>query len=332
MVYIYKKSIGNKNYYYLRASVKAQDRLITKDIAYLGNNIKDIQAKLDNLSPRYKKEIRKTYSTINKFIEANYFLDKIESKKLKKDDYLTEKEKIEACALHWRSIHKKRHKLTQKDYLDNFIVDFAFNTTSQEGNTITLKETYNLLMQQRTPKNKSLREIYDLKNTEKVFFDMIDNKEDISHRLICKIHDNLLENIDDRKGYRTADVRVFRSRFKSTPFQFIKDDIDILLKWYKENKRTLHPFVLAIAFYHKFEKIHPFFDGNGRTGRILLNYILLQDDYPPIVHKKKYRESYLRLLSKADEENIDSISLIRYKDLIGFSAKEYYNTYWNTFL
>ncbi len=334
MVYIYKKTIGNKEYYYLRASVREKGKIVVKDLLYLGNNINEIKARLKNVPSKYSKEIRKAYKTLHKFIDFNIYLEKSKALKLKKDIFLSKEsaENIEACRLHWHDKFTSLDSKTKQETLKNFVIDFAFNTTSIEGNTITLREAQNLLAENLTPKNKTLREIYDLQNTEIVFFDIFNKKEkEISHEFICSTHDSLLKNIDSRQGYRTADVRVFRAKFDSTPAQYIKADMNILLKWYDENKSKLPPFVLAVIFHHKFEKIHPFMDGNGRTGRMLLNYILLKNKYPPIVIRKKNRAEYLEQLSKADKCDIAKIDS-SYGGLIEFAAFEMYDNYWNMFL
>ncbi|HIH32587.1 TPA: Fic family protein [Candidatus Woesearchaeota archaeon] len=334
MAYIYRKTVGGKDYYYLRASVRKQNKVLAKDILYLGDDINSIRDKIKDIPHKYSEQIKKTYKTINKFIEFNLYLEKVRALKLKKDPFLAKEsqESIESCKLHWTQAFSKQDELTGEEILKNFIVEFAFNTTSIEGNTISLDQAQKLLVDNLTPKNKSLREIYDLQNTEKVFMKLfLDRKKDISHDLICQIHDSLLENIDSRKGYRTQDVRVFKAHFKSTSWPYVKTDMNILLKWFKENKGKLHPFVLAVMFHHKIEKIHPFMDGNGRTGRILMNYILLQQDYPPIIITKKNRTKYLDNLHKADECPINKANDL-YTDLIEFSSSEYSDNYWNIFL
>jgi hypothetical protein len=176
MVYIYKKKIGTKEYYYLRASTKVNGKLVTKDLAYLGNSIKEVKNKINKL-PQFSKEIRKAYKTITKFKESNYFLEQSKKIKLKKNKFLLkeELEKIEACKLHWLKIFNKLDKLTKKEILKEFIIEFAFNTTSLEGNTITLKQAQTLLIEKITPKDKPLREIYDLQNTERAFFSLFEN-------------------------------------------------------------------------------------------------------------------------------------------------------------
>jgi Fic family protein len=334
MVYIYKKPVGNKNYYYLRASEKKGKKLITKDIAYLGSTIEEVKTNIDKLS-KYKEQIRKSYRVINLFLESNHFLEKANRLKLKKDEYLKDKtDEIEACRLHYGQVFQKNDEKTKNEILKEFIIEFAYNTTSIEGNTINLDEARNLLNEGITPKNKTLREVFDLQNTEKVFFDLIDTKlnEELSHELIIKIHDGLLENIDERKGYRTTDVRIIRSNFDASPGKYVKTDMGLLLKWYSENKSKLHPVVLSVVFQHKFEKIHPFSDGNGRTGRMIMNFILLQNNFPPLIIHKKTRANYLEAMREADEVDLWKIDKKKYDSLISYCIDEFIETYWNIFL
>ncbi len=332
MVYIYKKIVGGKPYYYLRISERKGKRVIAKDIAYLGNKIEEVKKNIDKLSD-YKEEIRKAHKTISLFLESNYYLEKVKSLKLKKDEFLKEKlEELESCKLHYNKIFLKEEKLTKQEILKNFLIEFAFNTTSIEGNTINLIEAKNLLQEGLTPKDKTLREIYDLQNTEKVFFDIINLKGKLNHDFIIKIHDRLMENIDPRKGYRTTDVRVIKSNFDATPAKYVNTDMNLLLKWYQEYENKLHPFVLAAIFHHKFEKIHPFADGNGRTGRMLLNYLLLTKGYPPIIIHKATRKEFLEAMRIADNSELSKSEVKNYSNLVQFSADEMINGYWGIFL
>jgi fido (protein-threonine AMPylation protein) len=332
MVYIYKKPIGKKNYYYLRASKQSGKKMVTKDIAYLGNSIDETKKNIEKLT-KYKGEIRKSYKKINTFLESNHFLERIQKLKLKKDDFLKERtEEVEACKLHYKEVFNKLDKLTKKEILKNYIIEFAYNTASIEGNTINLEEARNLLNEGITPKNKTLREIYDLQNTEKVFFEILSAKDELNHELIIKIHDKLLENMDNRKGYRTTDIRVIKSNFEATPGKYVKTDMDLLLKWHNEYKGKINPLVLAIIFHHKFEKIHPFSDGNGRTGRMLMNYILLKNSLPPTIIHKKSREEYLGHMREADECDLWKIDEKHYSGLISYSVEEFIYAYWSIFL
>lgn len=333
MVYVYKKIVGGKPYYYLRASEKKGKKLVTKDIAYLGSSIDEVKNNLDGLE-KYKDKIRKSYKVINSFLESNLFLEKANKLKLKKDKFLGDKtEDIEACKIHYNANFERLDKLTRKETFQNYIIEFAYNTASIEGNTINLEEARNLLNEGITPKEKTLREIYDLQNTEKVFFSLFDIGDvKLAHELIIEIHDKLLENIDARKGYRTQDIRVVKSNFDATPGKYVKTDMELLLKWYDNNLGKLHPLVLAVVFHHKFEKIHPFMDGNGRTGRMLVNYILMNNHLPPTIIHKKTRKEYLNAMREADESSLWKLEEDKYKILINYGIDEFIETYWSIFL
>ena len=333
MAYVYKKIINGKPYYYLRVSKRIKEKIIVKDIAYLGNDAVKLEAKLKKLPSLYKREIRKAYKNIKKFIQEEYYLKKIKKIKLKENPYIDKNilEEIEAIKLHFNnSFLKKDNRILDETY-KNFLVDFAFNTTSLEGNTITLSEANRLLRENLVPKNRTLREIYDIQNTEKVFFDIMNFKKQINHEFTIQIHDKLMENIDARKGYRAHDIRVFKSRFEATPVPYIKADIGILLKLYEKFDNKIHPLILAGVFHQKLEKIHPFSDGNGRTGRMILCYMLMKKKYPPLIIRKSTRGSYLDAMSVGDRADLSNIGPKYYKDLIMYLAEELIRSYWNNF-
>ncbi len=332
MAYIYKKKAGEKTYYYLRASERKGNKVIVKDIAYLGSSLDEVKKALDKL-PKYSAQIRKAYRTIHNFLESNRYLEKAGALKLKKDEFLGDMLlEVEACKIHYNAEFKKQHLLTRQQIIKNFVIEFAYNTTAIEGNTIKLIEARNLLEEGLTPKNKSLREIYDVQNTEKVFFFIVNANDELSHDFIINIHKELMKNIDARIGYRTSDVRVIKANFKATPFPYVKTDMELLLKWYKEHKSRLHPLVLAAIFHHKFEKIHPFMDGNGRVGRMLLNYILIRNNCPPIVIRIKSRNEYLLSLREADKNGLVETNKENYERLAIFTAEQMSQSYWNIFL
>jgi len=332
MVYVYKKIVGGEPYYYLRASERKGRRVIAKDLAYLGNSIGDVRKNLNNL-PQYKEDIRKAYKTMRRFLESNHYLEKVATLKLKKDEFLEYKQAgVEACRLHYNNVFKKQDESTRREILKNFVIEFAFNTTSIEGNTIKLSEARKLLEEGKTPKEKTLREIYDLQNTERVLFGLFESRRKLSHELITEIHSNLMENIDNREGYRTRDVRVIKANFEATPAPYVGTDMGLLLKWYNKSEKKMHPLVLATIFHHKFEKIHPFMDGNGRVGRMVLNYILMRKGYPPVIIHKKSRSDYLDALRDADKSGLTKADMGGYANLVRFVADEMSDYYWDLFL
>jgi len=335
MAYIHVKRIGGVNYYTLRISVRKNGKVVTKDLVNLGSDISKIS--IESLERKYKKEIRDSYDTIKKFLDTHYYVDKVKSLKLKKDSHFTkgQLEEIEAAKLHYNEKFLKSSKSVREQAFESFLLSFAVNSSAIEGNTITLKEAYKLFKEDILPKDKTLREVHDLNNTKRVVEFLKEKKPKLNLDLIIIIHDMLLEGIDPRKGIRNHDIKIFGQPFKPSPARYVKADMQLLLEWHKKNKEKLHPLALVIFFHHKFEKIHPFSDGNGRTGRVIMNYILEGIGYPPLVISKRFRKEYLDAMNKADaamRKGFSNTELKHYESLLSFVQSQFVSSYWDTFL
>jgi len=300
-MYLERKTIGGKVYNYLKVSARYKDKVRTKSIAYLGKGVlQKEQLKKERDKYRLKAEIAKKQAVEELMIEADKKAEKfLEPEQLKKINEIKEE--------FGRKLKGTDEKLKQ-DMFNDFITLYAYNTNAIEGNTFTLRDTDLLLNKGITPQGKSLREANDQLNAKEAFEYILKEKPSITHELIIKINSMLLKNIDLRIGaYRSHNVRVFGARFETSSAEYVKIDMEILLKWYRKNKNKLHPLVLAAVFHHKFERIHPFYDGNGRTGRILLNLILLQNNLPPLIVPDAQRKKYYDALDTADSAGIDRL-------------------------
>ncbi|MBK6362563.1 MAG: Fic family protein [Saprospiraceae bacterium] len=96
-----------------------------------------------------------------------------------------------------------------------------------------------------------------------------------------------------------------------------------LMDWYRNEKDSIHPVILAAVFHHKFVLIHPFDDGNGRISRLLMNYILLKNDFPPVVIKSTEKQKYLNALRMADAGKMEAF--IKYiSEQLSHGAGDFY--------
>ena len=327
-MYIYKKRINGKIYYYLRISKNDGNKTIVKDICSLGANIELFWDKINSLDKKYSADIRKSHHILNKNITHIRCLEKVKKLKLRINKFLTKEQllEIEASNLHFKELSKKLNKKTYDNFLDAYLSEYAWNTASIEGNTIPLKDAEKFFFENKSPKDYSIDEVYDLRNNKEGLNEIFSNYSelDISEDVIIKLHKIIVRDVDKRIGFRSFDVRVIGSGFKSSPFQFISNDIKDLIEWYNVNKNTLNPFVLGLMFHHKFEKIHPFADGNGRVGRLLINLILLKFNYAPLMILRKNRDMYRNTLKIADKNN--------YEPFISYCVDELVKVYWKSFV
>jgi Fic family protein len=303
-MYIEKKKIGNNVYNYLKESFRDKNKVKTRTVAYLGKGDMD------------KKEIQEKVNELKKKLEIN-------------EKFLTKEqiERLEDIKKEFSRKTKNADKKLVADMFKDFKTFYIYNTNAIEGNTLTLEETNLLLNEKKTPEGKELREIYDHINEKDTFDFIVTNKPNIDNKIIIKLHHMLMDKIDKRTGFRLHKVRVFGANFETSLPEYIKADMNILLRWYNKNKKVLHPIVLASIFHEKFERIHPFYDGNGRTGRMLINLILIKKNLPPLIIRNKDRKEYYHVLNKGHKAGLDKTDSIAYKPIVEFCYKQLISTY-----
>lgn len=177
---------------------------------------------------------------------------------------------------------------------ENFIIENTYNSNAIEGNTLTLRETALILQQGITIQGKKVREHLEVIGYNDAFYYILDIvNEPLTKQVIKDIHSLVLMNDRENKGvFRRVNVQILGSSHKTSEPQEIESNIDKLLVKYEAWKQQ-HHILKAIALLHlEFESIHPFIDGNGRTGRLLLNFELIKHGLLPVNIKFTDREKY----------------------------------------
>lgn len=193
--------------------------------------------------------------------------------------------------------------LSNNNYLQDLVTRSTYHSNSIEGSTLTYAETYAILYNDNSFKisGKEPREIYEAINHKKaleLIFETLKNNEALDERLIKKINEIINNNIKDTDGYRTIQVFIRGSEHIPPAPERIPNLMNYYIYNYNHDEGDIF---LKIAKYHiEFEKIHPFEDGNGRTGRLLLNYELLKNNLPPIVISKDDRVKYFEIIRNND--------------------------------
>jgi len=223
------------------------------------------------------------------------------------------------------------NKLQLQKLKEEFLVEYIYNSTSIEGNTLTLNETKLVLQEGITIGGKSLREHLDVTN-QKAAINYIESfikgKNAIKDADIITLHRITLKEISDYWAgrYKTSQNRIVGSKHKTTPPYRVSGEMGNLVHHINGNPRRFNPVELAAFAHHEIARIHPFVDGNGRTARLLCNLILMRNGYPPIVVRTRERAKYFDCLEKAHFGNLKL-----FIDFLGLRVEESLIVYLSTF-
>ena len=177
---------------------------------------------------------------------------------------------------------------------ENFIIENTYNSNAIEGNTLTLRETALILQHDFSIHGKRVSEHIEVIGYKDAFYYILEIiNEPLTKQVIKDIHSLVLMVDRKNKGvFRNVGTHVLGTTYKTSEPQEIESNIDRLLVKYEEWKQQYH-ILKAISLLHlEFESIHPFIDGNGRTGRLLLNFELIKHGLLPVNIKFTDREKY----------------------------------------
>lgn len=194
-------------------------------------------------------------------------------------------------------------KNTLKSLRENMLVEWTYNTNAIEGNTLTISET-KVVLEGITIGGKSIREHLEVINhREAILFleELVNKNEPFSERNIKDLHRLVLKNIDNENTgiYRHENVIISGAKHRPPEHFLIKEQMERLVADYNGHWREKHPIERAALLQGEFVKIHPFIDGNGRTARLLLNFELMKNGYPPAIIKAEMRPEYYDYLDQA---------------------------------
>lgn len=212
----------------------------------------------------------------------------------------------------------KLRPLTQaalKRLKSELAIEWTYNSNAIEGNTLTLQETRMVLEQGITIKGRNLREHFEAKNHEKAIYfveELAKPKYTLKEKDIFGIHSLVLENIESEFAgrYRNGQVRILGANFIPPNFIKVSRLMGELVSYANENPDKLKHVELVSKFHHQFVWIHPFFDGNGRTARLLMNLLLMKFGYPPAIILKNNRKQYYRSLNQANKGDYKAFVLL----------------------
>jgi Fic family protein len=282
---------GSKKYY-LAHSFRDGNR-VKKVRVFLGRDLTNEALLLlkKNAEAELKQRVKEAKAIRDPFLTV---LSPIELKEL---------ETLEA-----RGELRVRH-LSESDWT-KFKENFTYDTNAIEGSRIEINEVKDILENKGWPQDKGKEDIAETFGVSDAVDYIRSTNEHISLELIRELHRIVFKNSKHFAGdFREKGVEVVVADalgniiHRGAPSQQINPLLKELVRWYNKNKSKCQPLVLAAVVHNQFEVVHPFQDGNGRVGRLLLNNILLKHDLPPLNIELKNRAQYYASLQAYEKEN-----------------------------
>jgi len=199
--------------------------------------------------------------------------------------------------------------LQRKDLYEHFCVRSTYHSDAIEGSTLTERETAMVIFENTNLKNKTLVEQIEAKNHNaaiQYMFDFLVSKKDLDERYIKRLHEILMNGIIDNAGnYRNHSVRIAGTNVVTANYLKVPELIGVLINEIKEAKKLNNrDYIKKSSEIHaRFEKVHPFSDGNGRVGRLLLNTMLLAHKISPAIIESEKKILYYTYLEQAQEHS-----------------------------
>ena len=278
MSFIERQKHGGHSYYYL-----------VKNIRVTPTNVKKLRIFLGREIPK-QVELQKHFVELEKRTMEQY-----QTRWLPKELV----EKVDDLSASITVFHKTATKVLPKD----FLVRYTYNTNAIEGNRLTLRQTALVLSDRIAPEGTRADDVIEALNAVGAWDFVKSYKRRLNKAFICKIQYEITKNTSCRiqGNYRDSKVRIAGSGHVPPKPAIVAGLLeDLFAEFYIEKKR-LHPVELATMLHNKFVKIHPFTDGNGRTARLLMNWILLRNKFPPVIIEVSNKEQYYNAIEAADK-------------------------------
>ena len=279
-MFVSKRKIAGKHYFYL------EDRIGKKRVSISLGKKEQIPGRMENAFDEIVKKI-----TLENF--------RISQKKSKsKVLSLAEMLALERLKVDYELL-KDFFPEGYESFKDDEFVRYAQGSASVEGNSLSLQEAALVLQKGTSIAGKKIEEIREIENM-KLAAEVSKKIKEINEKNIKKINAAILKGFDDKNPgeYRTGPVFITASQVKPPSADKVKENMAKLLEWLEKNKEKIHAIELVSEFHARFEEIHPFNDGNGRTGREIANIMLGNSGFPRAIINLENRQSYIVLLER----------------------------------
>ena len=297
MVSIVTKKIKGKEYLYLVTSEREGTRIRQKTIKYIGKKRPILYEELECMKLSSHKE-----DWILHDIKDHLSYQYHEEMKRASDLYYEHVKHLDAV-----SKEKEREK---------FLSMFIANSNAIEGSTMSVKDTFHYLFKDIIPKGKNKKELFMATNLLEGWNYVEKNAHLFpTAKDVKKLHALVNRNIEDDETLgEYKSIQNYIGDVFTTSFLFVEERMKSLFSWLGKAEKEVNDFEVAFQSHAQFEIIHPFIDGNGRVGRLLLNWLLIHKKLAPLAIHVERRNSYITALDNARKGKIEAICLFCYEE------------------
>lgn len=218
-----------------------------------------------------------------------------------------------------------------KDYLDDLLIRMTHHSSAIENNTITLGETISILLHRIIPSKVSVREFFEIENHRMAFMYIIDHiDQELTIAMVHDVHSLLMDRLHHERGKFKSKENVIVGASLQTASP--TETPSLMHQWIQnmnnqiQRANTPDDIIASVISSHiEFERIHPFADGNGRTGRLLMMHILLHNQVVPFVILKEHKQEYFKFLQNQEAESFATYA----KEIID-KEQQRYNAFLNS--
>ncbi len=196
----------------------------------------------------------------------------------------------------------------QAELLDELLLEHTYNSNAIEGSTLTKRQTETIIFEKARVPDKSLIEHLEATNHASVLRGILLGQypAQVSEDLIRQLHRALLQGIQEDAGRYATHQRAIRGvKMALTDPEDIAEEMAGLLKGWRRRERQAYDVEAVARFHAEFELIHPFGDGNGRVGRLIMLMQLLRRDYPPVIIETARKAEYYEVLEYAQRNSVE---------------------------
>ncbi|MFH1916291.1 MAG: Fic family protein [Nanoarchaeota archaeon] len=302
MVSIVTKKIKGNEYLYLVESVRKDNRIIQKTVKFIGKKRPITKEEFACMKMSHKKEDW----ILASFTDELSYQDHHEMKSLsaQQKKYLASLDPVS------REQEKERS-----------LALFISSSNAIEGSTVTFQETFDFLFNDIAPTGKTKKEVHMATNLLAAYNYMEEHHKKLpTNEDICNLHTLTNRDIESEKTLgKYKRIQNYIGEAHTTSFLFTEERMQMLLSWIKAAFQKMDEFEVAFHSHAQFELIHPFIDGNGRVGRILLNWLLLYTGLMPLAINIRRRSEYISAIRNAQRGNLRAFCM--------FCKQEYMKQY-----